>query len=119
MRVLAFGSRTYTNQTNINSALNTIHAATPAEILITGCSNRTVDIYARTWAKSKGVPIIDLDDYISGSSGSYGPQHNAALLLKGYPGSVVVFGDPTKDGEVADMIKRCQDQKLTLTQQVS
>ena len=118
MRILVYGSRSYSNSANFTTKISAVHVATPAEIMVDG-GCRPTDVLARQWAVKNGVPTISLNSYLSGSFGAAGAAHNSAMLRLGNPGTVVIFGDPTQDGEVADMIQRCKDLKLTYTQQTT
>jgi hypothetical protein len=106
IRLLACGSREFTDARLVNQTLDAIHAETPVDLLIEG-EARGADTLALEWATSRDVPVrgfpADWGRYGKGA----GVFRNQAMLDVGKPNLVVAFHDhlATSKG-TADMVRR-------------
>lgn len=122
MRILACGGRKYRDQARVDTALDTIHAATPIEVVIHGCAGGA-DRMAADWARRRGVKIdpypADWDNLDHPQArlkwntfrrrmydANAGFRRNLRMLIEGCPQLVVAFpGGAGTDDMVAKALK--------------
>lgn len=95
-RVLVCGGRDFTDQKLLDEKLDWFHSVMRFSALIQGeCIG--ADLRAKSWAKSKGIPVLPFkaDWYPNGRSGgldkSAGPKRNLRMLKEGKPDVVIAF----------------------------
>lgn len=106
MRLLVFGSRTWTDRAAVWRALS----ALPRSAVIEG-EAKGADTMARQWAQFYRVPLARFPADWNGEGRGAGPRRNARMLLEGKPDRAIGFvsgtvGTPLSRGS-ADMARRC------------
>lgn len=102
MRVLVYGGRKFSQETELFAAMDKIHRETPISLLIEGGASGA-DSLARLWAASRGVEIETFPAQWRRWGNAAGPIRNQKMIDAGKPDLAVEF--PGGAG-TADMSRR-------------
>jgi hypothetical protein len=105
MRILVTGGRDYTDQTEVDNALDAVHRKHGITLLIEGGA-RGADRLARSWARRNNVLLCTFEaEWGKYGKAVAGPLRNGRMLSEGRPEAVVAF--PGGAG-TADMVAKAE-----------
>lgn len=103
-RVVAFGGRTFADETLMFDALDDFHRDMGISLLIEG-EQDGADKMARRWAESRGVPVLPIEAKWAALGNVAGTSRNTRLLHEGLPDCGIAFPG---DVGTADMKSQCE-----------
>lgn len=92
MRLLVFGSRTFTDKAYVFGTLDSVNDDYPIDIVIEGEANGA-DTLAAEWARSREIPIEAYPANWNSHGRAAGPIRNRQMLVEGRPDLAVCFVD--------------------------
>lgn len=92
MRLLVFGSRTFTDRSYVYGTLDSVHNDYPVSVLIEG-EAAGADTLAADWARSREIPIEAYPANWNEHGRAAGPIRNRQMLVEGQPELAVCFVD--------------------------
>lgn len=104
MRLLVCGGRDYDDGVTIFGVLDHLHAQLPAALIIHGAA-RGADTWAKSWARTRGVPHLPFPADWDQEGRAAGVLRNQRMLEEGKPDQVLAF--PGGVG-TADMVRRAR-----------
>lgn len=116
MRLLVFGSRTFTDMRFVFEKLDTLFEQHDITVVIEG-EAKGADSLAREWARTRDIKVLTYPADWKRYGKSAGPVRNVQMLLEGKPDVAVGFIDKpiTQSKGSRDMFNKCEAAGVNVT----